>query len=166
MNTKRIARHLLVSRNRVRRAFPVSVMTDIRKAIHASEKRHHGQICFAVENALDWRRLMRDVPSSERALEVFSRLRVWDTAENNGVLIYLLLADHHVEIVADRGIHGRIGSEGWLPICRLMEKHFLAGRFREGVLIGVDAIAEMLAGEYPHMDGKPNELPDEPVIVS
>jgi uncharacterized membrane protein len=140
-------------------------MSAIEQAIQQSEMRHRGQIRFAVESVLHWRRLVRDESASERALDIFSRLRVWDTAENNGVLIYLLLADRHVEIVADRGVHARVGAEGWDPICRRMEQHFSAGRFEAGVKQGIQAITDLLTQEYPATTSAVNELPDPPVVL-
>ncbi|MEI8138587.1 MAG: TPM domain-containing protein [bacterium] len=101
----------------------------------------------------------------ERALEVFSKLHVWDTSENNGVLIYLLLADRHVEIVADRGVDKKVGSEGWEPICRHMEHCFAAGGFEKGILEGIQSVSEILVKEYPSLGVSTNELPDEPVIL-
>lgn len=166
MNMGRILKHLWTAPRLVRRAFPAPVMTAIEEAIRKSEQRHRGQVRFAVESVLEWRRLIRDVKPPERALEVFSRLRVWDTAENNGVLIYLLLADHHVEIVADRGVHERVGAGGWESICRRMEKSFSEGRFEEGALLGVEAITEILTKEYPATGLPTNELPDVPVVLN
>lgn len=166
MNIKRIIRHLWTPQRVVRRAFPAPVMKAIGDAIQQSERRHRGQIRFAVESVLDWRRLANDVQPPERALEVFARLRVWDTAENNGVLIYLLLADRDVEIVADRGVHDRVGPEGWEAICRRMEQSFAGGRFEEGVLKGIEAVTEMLVKEYPATGHGINELPNEPLIVT
>ena len=166
MNFRRILRHLWTPQRIVLRAFPASVMRAIGEAIHQSERRHRGQIRFAVESVLDWQRLIRDESPPERALDVFSRLRVWDTAENNGVLIYLLLADRHVEIVADRGVHARVGADGWEPICRRMEQHFAAGRFEEGVLQGIQAITEFLVKDYPSTGPAANELSDDPVVLN
>jgi uncharacterized membrane protein len=141
-------------------------MAAITKAIQESERQHRGELRFAVEGVLDWSRLIRDESPEERALEVFSRLRVWDTAENNGVLIYLLLADHHVEIVADRGVHQRVGAQGWAAICHQMEQDFAAGRFEDGVKRGIQSVAGILIREYPATGTpNPNELPDEPVVL-
>lgn len=165
MNITRILRHLLTPHRIVRRYFPEPVMKRIGGMIQASERQHRGEVRFAVESVLDLRRLARNVPPHERALDVFSRLRVWDTAENNGVLIYLLLADRHVEIVADRGVHERVGTAGWEPICRSMERSFAAGRFEEGVTVGIQAVTEILVKEYPAHGDTPNELPDEPVVL-
>ncbi|MEI8121067.1 MAG: TPM domain-containing protein [bacterium] len=165
MNVGRILRHLWIPSRLVRRFFPAGTMALICETIRESERRHRGQIRFAVESALDWRRLFHGKQPPQRALEVFSRLGVWDTAENNGVLIYLLLADRHVEIVADRGIHERVEPGGWDPICRLMETSFSAGRFEEGVVQGIQAVTEILMKEYPATGPATNELPDAPVIV-
>src|SRR5213076_1527978 len=120
MNIRRIGRHLLEYRWRVRRIFPPQVLSAIEQAIRAGETTHSGQVRFVVEGALDGRPLFKNQPARERALDIFSQLRIWDTEHNNGVLIYLLLADRNVEIVADRGIDARVGKAGWENICRGM----------------------------------------------
>jgi uncharacterized membrane protein len=163
MNWKRLWRHLVMPDWQVRRVFPAVAMQAIERAIRESERTHAGQVCFAVEATLDTGRLLRGVSARRRALEVFSRLRVWDTEHNNGVLVYLLLADHDVEIVADRGIHARVGAEGWEKICREMEAAFRAGRFEDGTLAGIRAVSELLARHYPGT-GR-NEIPDRPVVL-
>jgi uncharacterized membrane protein len=113
MGIGRILTHLFTTAWSVRRAFPANLLDRIEETIRESEATHAGQIRFAVEHSLDLPELLRGVLARERAVEVFSTLRVWDTEQNNGVLIYLLLADHDVEIVADRGIHARVGAQGW-----------------------------------------------------
>ncbi len=127
--------------------------------------RHSGQIRFAVEHALDTGSLWRGLSARERALEVFSALKVWDTEHNNGVLIYLLLADRDVEIIADRGIHERVGSEGWETICREMESAFRDGNFEQGVLNGIERVSGLLESHYPGDRRNRNELPDSPVVL-
>lgn len=164
MGVKRIGRHLMGSRWRVHKAFPPRAFDAIEQAIRASEARHGGQIRFVVEGALDGAPLFRNQPARERALDVFSQLRIWDTAHNNGVLIYLLLADRDVEIVADRGIHARVGAAAWEQICAAMEAEFRKGHFEAGVLQGIAAITAHLAAHFPNTGG-PNELPDAPVVV-
>src|SRR6202795_3657889 len=129
MGIRRIGKHLLEHRWRVRRIFSPRVLAAIEQAIKSSETTHSGQIRFVVEGALDGAPLFRDQPARERALDIFSRLRIWDTAHNNGVLIYLLLADRQVEIVADRGIDAKVGREGWKKICAEMETEFRSGNF-------------------------------------
>ena len=165
MDIKRIMQHLSSGRATVRRAFPLRTLDAIERAIRAAETRHDGQIRFAIESALDLTPLLAGQTARERAVEVFSRLRVWDTEHNNGVLIYLLLADRDVEIVADRGIHARLGTETWEAICREMEAAFRDGQFEAGVLAGIHAVGEHLARHFPVRSGKSNEMPDRPVVL-
>ena len=165
MNLKRVMRHLSTGNAAVRRAFPSHTLDAIERAIHASEAQHDGQICFAVEAALELTPLLAGQTAQQRALEVFSNLRVWDTEHNNGVLIYLLLADRDVEIVADRGIHVKLGTDVWEAICREMEAAFRAGQFEAGVLAGIHAVGEHLSRHFPARGGKSNEMPDRPVVV-
>jgi uncharacterized membrane protein len=165
MNIRRIGRHLLAHRWRVRRIFPPQVLTAIEQAIRAGEATHSGQVRFVVEGALDGAPLFRDQPARERALDIFSQLRIWDTAHNNGVLIYLLLADRDVEIIADRGIDARVGAAGWEKICAEMEKNFRAGNFAGGTIKGIQAVSGQLATHFPRHGGGKNELPDTPVVI-
>ncbi|MFL9500888.1 TPM domain-containing protein [Rhodopseudomonas palustris] len=165
MGIRRIGKHLFTSRGAVHRAFSPDVFDAIERAIKASETRHVGQIRFVVEGALDGAPLFRDQPVRERALDIFSQLRIWDTEHNNGVLIYLLLADRNVEIIADRGIDGRVSADTWEAICREMEAEFREGRFEQGVLRGIDRITAHLAEHFPRSGPSPNEIPDAPVVV-
>jgi uncharacterized membrane protein YgcG len=165
MGIRRIGKHLLEHRWRVRRDFPPRVLDAIEQAIKAGEATHSGQIRFVVEGALDGAPLFRDQPARERALDVFSHLRIWDTHHNNGVLIYLLLADRDVEIVADRGIDTKVGAAGWEAICLQMEADFRTGQFEQGVIKGIAAVSRELAKYFPHAEGGPNELPDAPVVI-
>lgn len=165
MGIKRIGRHLLLNRWRVRRAFPRQALTNIEKAIKASEATHAGQIRFAVEGALDGVPLFKDQSARARSIDVFANLRVWDTENSNGVLIYLLLADRDVEIVADRGINEKVRQAEWEAICRLMETEFRAGNFEGGVLTGVAAVTRLLAKHFPASGTPRNELPDKPVVM-
>lgn len=165
MGLSRLVRHLAMPPWRVRGRFPAAALQRIERAIGESERTHAGQLRFAVEAALDPLALWRGVDARERALEVFSTLRVWDTEANNGVLIYLLLADHDVEIVADRGIHRRVGPERWEAICREMESAFRVGRFEAGVLAGIEAVSAELSRHFPAAGRGENELPDRPVML-
>ncbi|MGA7803037.1 TPM domain-containing protein [Bradyrhizobium sp.] len=165
MRIGRIGRHLIAHRWRVRRIFTPRVLDHIEQAIRQSEATHSGQVRFVVEGALDGAPLFHDQPARERALDLFAQLRIWDTAHNNGVLIYLLLADRVVEIVADRGIDGKVGSEGWQKICRDMERDFKAGKFESGVINGIAAVSRELAKYYPPQVSGRNELPDKPVVM-
>lgn len=140
-------------------------MRAIEAAIRDSEKTHSGEIRFAVEAALDPIALLNNRSARERAVEVFSQLRVWDTERNNGVLIYLLLADRNVEIIADRGIHRDVGQQGWQKICREMEQAFRQGHFEEGVVTGIKTVASHLVRHYPASGVNENELPNQPVVL-
>ncbi|MBA2402205.1 MAG: TPM domain-containing protein [Bradyrhizobium sp.] len=165
MGIKRIGRHLLQHRWRERRDFPPSVLAAIEAAIKAGEATHLGQVRFVVEGALDGAPLFRNQPARERALDIFSQLRIWDTAHNNGVLIYLLLADRDVEIVADRGIDSHVGTAGWEKICVAMETEFRSGQFERGVIKGIEAVSRQLAAHFPATVAGRNELPDAPVVI-
>ncbi|MEA2793778.1 MAG: hypothetical protein QOI87_1158 [Bradyrhizobium sp.] len=165
MGIRRIGKHLLEHRWRVRRNFPPDVLAAIEQAIKAGEATHSGQVRFVVEGALDGAPLFRNQSARERALDIFSHLRIWDTAHNNGVLIYLLLADRDVEIIADRGIDAKIGAAGWERICRDMETEFKAGNFKGGVIKGIEAVSQQLATHFPRQGGGRNELPDTPVVM-
>ena len=165
MSIGRITRHLLQHHWRRRRDFPPAVLARIEQAINAGEATHSGQIRFVVEGALDGAPLFRNQSARERALDVFSHLRIWDTAHNNGVLIYLLLADRDVEIVADRGIDAKVGAEGWEKICSEMETAFRAADFERGVIKGIEAVSRELATHFPRVGGGTNELPDAPVVI-
>src|SRR6516165_7850176 len=164
MGIKRIGKHLVEHHWRTKRIFPPQALALIEQAIKAGEATHSGQVRFVVEGALDGKPLFRNQSARERALDVFSQLRVWDTQHNNGVLIYLLLADRDVEIVADRGIHLRVGS-GWEAICRRMEQRFGKGEYEAGVIEGIRAVGEHLVRHFPSQRAGPNELPDKPVIL-
>jgi uncharacterized membrane protein len=165
MGIKRIGKHLLEHNWRAKRIFPPQALTTIEQAIKAGEATHSGQVRFVVEGALDGKPLFRDQPARERALDLFSQLRIWDTAHNNGVLIYLLLADRQVEIIADRGIDARVGRDGWEQICKAMESDFKAGNFAGGVVRGIEAVSKQLAAHFPKHGGGKNELPDAPVVM-
>ncbi len=162
---KRIARHLMTSPWMVKRAFPRDTLVAIDKAIKASEAAHRGEIRFAVEGALHVEPLLRGQTARERAIDVFAQLRVWDTEHNNGVLIYLLLADRDVEIVADRGIDAKVGPEEWEKICRNMEAAFRQGHYERGVLSGIQEVTRHLAEHFPPIGDDRNELPDKPVVL-
>jgi TPM domain len=165
MDLRRFFRHVVSGSWSIRRVFPAHTMAAIEREIRATEATHQSEIVFAVQGSLDFWRLVRGATARERAIEVFSELRVWDTEHSNGVLVYLLLADRDVEIVADRGIHRRCGADAWEEICRGMEAQFRAGRFEAGVILGVRAIGEHLARHFPGDDTNPNELGNAPVII-
>ena len=159
-------RHLFLDHLALKRAFPQATLSTIERAVAEQERRHRGELRVAIEGGLPLQALLAGHSARERALEHFTRLRVWDTADNAGVLIYLLLADRRVEIVADRGIHARVGDTAWETICGAMQQQFAAGRFEAGVLTGLAAVSDLLAQHFPAGAGdKPNELPDAPTLL-
>jgi uncharacterized membrane protein YgcG len=165
MGIGRVGKHLIEHRWRVRRVFPKEALDLIEQAIKAGEATHSGQVRFVVEGALDGMPLFTGQSARERALDIFSHLRIWDTTHNNGVLIYLLLADRKVEIVADRGIDAKVGAAGWQTICAAMEADFRSGNFSGGVIKGIAAVSQQLATYFPKRGTGPNELPDAPVVL-
>ena len=165
MKTQRFAKHLLTTGWQVRKAFPRSTLDAIEAAIKASESAHAGEIRFAVEGALDGWPLFNGQSARERAIDVFSQLRVWDTPHNNGLLIYVLLADRAVEIVVDRGIHDLVEPGEWTQVCRQIEAAFRQADYEGGVVAGVAAVTRHLAAHFPADGALGNELPDAPVVL-
>lgn len=164
MRTQRILKHLLTTHGQVTRCFPRSALNAIEKAIKVSETAHAGEIRFVVEGALDGIPLLKGQSPRERAIELFAQLRIWDTEHNTGLLIYLLLADRAVEIVADRGIHAKVGTEEWRKVCNQMETAFKHSNYEAGVVSGVQAVMRHLVRHFPAEDHG-NELPDKPVVL-
>lgn len=161
----RLLRHLFAPS--AQRLFPADAMQRVTDAIAAGEASHRGEVCFAVEPALHWRAVLAGVPPRQAAEDAFARLRVWDTAANNGVLLYLLLADHRIEIVADRGLRGRIDDAQWHAICARMEQRLRAGEAEAAVTEAIGAISGLLAQHFPLGDGDrdEDELPNRPRIL-
>jgi uncharacterized membrane protein len=165
VNFSRTLKHLFSTHWALRRAFPAAALATIEAAVREAEQGHNGQIRVVLEAALPAEALWHDQSARSRAIEVFSRLRVWDTEHNNGVLIYLLFADHVVEIVADRGIAARVPDEEWESVCRDMERAFKDRRFQAGLVSGIGAVAEHLAAHFPAREQGGNELPDKPLLL-
>ena len=161
----RLLRHLFACSARA--VYPEASLHRIADAVHAAEQRHTGEICFAVEASLPWMEVLRGVDARTRANHVFAQLRVWDTQANNGVLVYLLLADRRIEIIADRGLAGLVSAEQWRGVCRLMEERLQAGDPEDAALAGVAAITDLLAEHFPQQPGvaDENELPDMPRLL-
>jgi hypothetical protein len=165
MKLLRLLRHLATTRWSTRRHFPPAVRDAIEQAIGECEARHGGEIRFVVETAFDLPELLRGLPTRVRALQVFGQFGVWDTAHNNGVLIYVLMADRAVEIVADRGIASRIHQHEWEAVCRQMQHHYREGRFRDGSVVGILGVGALLGRHFPGKTASDNELPDQPVFL-
>lgn len=165
MRAKRLLRHLFTTRIQLKQAFSQRALFDIEAAIKASELQHSGELRFVVEASLDPLSVMEGVTSRQRAIELFSSFRIWDTEHNCGLLIYVLIADHAVEIVADRGIHAKVGEAEWSRICHEMEASFRHQQYLEGVLAGIQAVSEHLIGHFPAQNNDKNELSDRPVVL-
>jgi len=163
MSLTRFLRHALMTRFHVQRAFPARTLAAIEQAIHAAEKSHGGEIRFVVERELSTTDLLRDVAPRQRAVQLFGQLGVWDTADNNGVLIYVLLADRDVEIIADRGYAGRVSDEQWTQVCHVIEQAYHRGEFERGTVAGIAAASALVAQHYPAVDR--DELPNRPVVL-
>ncbi len=165
MNLKRIVKHLFAPHWIIARAFPRRTLTAIEDAIRASENTHDGELRFAVEAGLHPLPVLRGRSARERAAEVFSALRVWDTEHNSGVLIYVQLVDRRIEIVADRGISAQVEQRQWDAICRRMEAAFKESRYEGGVLTAIGEITALLARHFPPRGDNPDELSDRPVVL-
>jgi uncharacterized membrane protein len=169
MQFGRLLRHAAATHWRTRMQFPAATLDAIEEVIKRTEAAHGGEIRFAIETALSPLHILNDLMPRARALDVFSHLRVWDTAANNGVLIYVQMADRNVEIIADRGLNERISPSEWEAVCRLMQVHFRAGRFQAGSVAGVEAVGNLLARHFPpevaRLPHPHNQLPDRPTLL-
>lgn len=163
----RIWRHRWIDESEVRRALPEAVMQRLTGRVAASERRHSGEVRICVEAGLPMSYLWRHASARERAVMLFGKLRVWDTAHNNGVLIYLLLAEHAIEVVADRGLHSHVDDAAWAAMTQRMSAAFREGRFEDGLTQALEEISALLVEHFPLGDGAldVNELPDEPVVL-
>lgn len=166
MRITRLIRHLLTTRRLINRNFPARSLDAIQSAIKAAEARHLGEICFVVEAALAPMQVIGGLTPHQRAVEVFGAMRVWDTDHNSGVLIYVLLADKAVEVIADRGIHGKTCHDPvWHRIVEAMEVAFASGRFESGALQGIAAVSAELVRHFPVVGQNANELPDHVTLL-
>lgn len=158
----RILKHRWLDEDDVRRALGPDALQRLEARVRESEKRHSGEIRLCVEAGLPLSYLLRGATARERAVTMFGKLKVWDTEFNNGVLIYLLLAEHRIEIVADRGLSRHVNPEQWEEIVRGMSQAFKEGRFEQGLAAAIDTAGSLLERHFPLAPGQinPNELPD------
>lgn len=148
------------------RRFPTALLDEMTGAIAAGERTHRGEICFALESRLAPLAVLEGLDAATRARQVFGQLRVWDTEHNSGVLFYVLMAEHRIEIVADRGIAAQVTAAEWDTICARMRDCYAGGQWREGSLEGIAAAHTLLARHFPGNDKvNPDELPDRPVLL-
>jgi uncharacterized membrane protein len=165
MQPGRVLRHLFATTWGTRRRFNSEVLARIERALRRIEGQHAGELRFAIETAFDLPELWYGVTPRQRALQVFGHLGVWDTEGNNGVLIYVLMADHDVEIIADRAIAARVSQAEWDAVCGDMEDHFRAGRFAEGSETGIAAVGKLLGKHFPSRGADRDEQPNQPVLL-
>jgi len=163
---QRIFRHRWVDEAATRRAIPPAMAQRLAERVAASERRHSGEVRIYVEAGLPLSYLWRDATARERAVAIFGKLGVWDTEQNNGVLIYLLLAEHAIEIVADRGLDRHVGAAHWQALVQRMAGAFRARQYEEGLGQAIDEVTALLVRHFPLREGEANrnELPDEPVL--
>jgi uncharacterized membrane protein len=163
----RLWRHRWIDAADVRRALPPEALERLSRRVAASERRHSGEVRICVEAGLPLSYIWRGAAARERAIMMFGKLRVWDTADNNGVLIYLLMAEHAIEIVADRGIDAHVSTEEWAAMAQRMAAAFREGRFEDGLTQALEEMSALLVTHFPLAEGQAdrNELPDEPVVL-
>ena len=162
----RLLRHRWLDESDTRKAIAPDLLKRLTARVAASEKRHSGEIRIFVEAGLPVSYLLRDATPRERAVAMFGKLRVWDTEHNNGVLIYLLLAERAIEIVADRGLSQRVDPGEWQRIVSRMGSAFKQGRVEDGLTQALEEVSALLVAHFPLAPGDAdrNELPDEPVL--
>jgi len=165
MHLGRFWRHVAMTPAHVRRAFPAATLDALQREIAALEKRHGGQVCFIVEGELHTAALWHDVTARDRARQLFAQQGVWNTENNNGILIYVLLAERRVEIVADRGLDRRVSPSDWERIVRQMEQLLGQARFEEAALAGIRGVSELLVAHFPPLGNGTNELSDRPLLI-
>lgn len=164
----RILRHRWIDETAARRALDDAALARLAERVRHSETRHSGELRLCVEAGLPWSYLWRRAPPRERALAMFGKLRVWDTEHNNGVLIYLLLAERAIEIVADRGLARQVSPEAWQGMVRRLGLALRGGQVEEGLTQALEEVSALLVERFPQPDAPdtpPNQLPDEPVLL-
>ena len=165
MRLPRIFKHLKTPSRVVHRAFPQRTWNAVESAVREAEQAHNIELRVVVEARLPLVGLLRGQTSRQRAIELFTLLRVWDTEHNSGVLIYVQFADKKIEIVADRGINAKVAQASWDGICRRMEAAFSHGQYEQGALAAIDEVTALLARHFPPSVINPNELPDRPMVL-
>jgi uncharacterized membrane protein len=161
----RLIKHLRTTASDGRRAFPPSTLKAIEAAITDGEALHRAEVRMIVEPSLSASAVWNGASSRDRARELFAHYRIWDTEENCGVLVYVNLADHKVEIVTDRGVGKAIAAKEWQAICRTMTAGFAEGRYHDAALAALGELNALLQAHYPDDGSAHNQLPDRPVVL-
>ena len=162
----RLLRHRWLDASDTHKAVPADMVQRLARRVAASERRHSGEVRICVEAALPSSYLWRGAPARERAIMMFSKLRVWDTQDNNGVLIYVLLADRAIEIVADRGLNSRVAPQEWQQLVKRLSGAMRDGRVEDGLTQALEEVSALLVEHFPLAAGQAdsNELPDGPFL--
>ena len=162
----RLLRHRLLDEDDTRKAIPPELLERLKGRVAASENRHSGEIRICVEASLPSSYVWRDATPRQRAVAMFGKLRMWDTEHNNGVLVYLLLAERAIEIVADRGLSKLVPQAEWAAMVQRMSAAFREDRFEDGLTQALEEVSALLVQHFPLAPGESNsnELPDEPVL--
>lgn len=162
---RRVLRHWRTTAAQGRRAFPPETLAAIASAITAGEQRHRSELRFIVEASMPFDTLWNDMSNRQRAVALFAEYGVWDTEDNCGVLIYVNLAEHKVDIVADRNVGRKIDAVQWQSVCRTMTKGFAQGQFHDSTLEAIGRINALLQQHFPAAGARANELPDHPIVL-
>ena len=167
MDWSRMTRHFMASQRGTHKLFSPETMQRLQQVIADGEATHRGEVRLIVESALPLRKVRRGMTTRQRALDLFGTFRVWDTEENNGVLLYINVADQRLEIIADRAASRRIGDPHWQTVCGLARSSFKQGEFEQGLVQALESIHDALATAFPAERGTPrkNELPDAPTVI-
>ena len=158
-------RHWMTTTAAGRAMFPPETLARVAQAISAGEQRHRGELRLIVENAMPSDAIWNDVNNRQRAIALFAEFGVWDTEDNCGVLLYVNVAEHKVEIVADRGINRQIDASSWQQVCTTMTSGFARGDVNDSLLAAVEQVNALLATHFPATGGRTNELPDHPIVL-
>lgn len=166
MNTfSRAWRHLTSTRTRGRKSFPRATLEAIKQVIATGESLHRAEIRVVIEPSLDLYAILEGVSARARAHELFSQYRIWDTEENSGILVYIDLADHQVEIIADRGVARLLSSHDWFAVCGTMTENFARGAYHEGVITGLQLLNDKLQMCFPEVAAQRNQLSNTPILL-
>lgn len=161
----RALRHAFTTTAAGRRAFPPATLKAIQAAIAGGETLHRAEVRLIVEPALPWYSAWRGLSARHRARELFSLYRIWDTEENCGVLIYINLADHKVEIIADRGVGRAVAAPDWQAVCQTMTQGFARGEFQDSTIAGLGQLNRILNAQFPTNGVRSNQLSDRPIVL-
>jgi uncharacterized membrane protein len=166
-STRNWIKHLWLDAADARRAIGAEGLKRLEQAVQASEARHLGELRLCVEGGLSLPALWRRQTARQRAVEVFSHCRVWDTEHNNGVLIYVLLAERRLEILADRGLHGKVPASVWQDMAERLSQALHAGDVEAGLTRATAEVGALLKAHFPATarQRNPNELPDAVVLL-